>query len=101
MTYTEKILAEFDEQWDNYKLSVNSSDHYDGADRDKIKAFLSETIKRAEQAGYERGVRAVELPTHDHSKCPIKQTCIGYQSAESDLENVKDILLSSLDTNPK
>lgn len=41
-------------------------------------------------------VESIKLPEYDHSKCPIKETCIGYQNAESDLENIKAELLSEL-----
>jgi len=62
-----------------------------------LTSFVLKKIHQAEQEGYKRGVKAVELPTYDHLKCLIRETCIGYQSAESDLQNVKDDLLSSLD----
>jgi len=63
--------------------------------------LLTESIAQAGQEGYKRGVKAVELPTYDHLKCPIRETCIGYQNAWSDLQNVKDVLLASLDTTIK
>jgi hypothetical protein len=34
----------------------------------------------------------ISLPEYDHSKCPIHSSCIGYQNAESDLENIKKSL---------
>lgn len=38
----------------------------------------------------------IELPAYDHSKCPIKETCIGYQSAESDLDQAKQEIRNKL-----
>jgi len=66
-----------------------------------LRSGIRGAIAQAGQEGYKRGVKAVELPTYDHLKCPIRETCIGYQNAGSDLQNVKDVLLASLDTTDK
>jgi hypothetical protein len=62
----------------------------------EVRDFLDSEIRTAVEAG----IKAVNLPTYDHSKCPIKATCIGYMNAESDLDNIKKELLSTL-TLPK
>ena len=94
MTPTDKILKQFDERFPDLGATDPKEGRYDA--RPEVKSFLKESIAQAEQEGYKRGVKAVELPTHDHLKCPIRETCIGYQSAESDLQNVKEALLASL-----
>jgi hypothetical protein len=40
---------EFDKKWDKYEFSINSSDHYDGADEDKIKEFISNLLTKKDQ----------------------------------------------------
>lgn len=44
-------------------------------------------IKEIELARKEEWKRCVDLLDRDHSKCPIKETCIGYMNAQSDLVN--------------
>ena len=62
------------------------------------KQELDELEKAVRKEGVREGIQMVKLPTYDHSKCPLPLTCIGYQNAESDLENEKRILLKSLTT---
>jgi len=100
----------FIEMWNKGEFEWN---HHDGDEIGKkpvsvyrvfdtyIKPLLAvkeREIEQAEQDGYKKGVEAVELPEYDHSKCPMRASCIGYQNAESDLENVKDEILFALDT---
>jgi len=94
MTFTEKRLAEFDEEFVTH-CSDGDILGKDGKNEViKAKLFLTASIQQAEQLGYEKGIKAVELPVHNHANCPIKETCIGYQNAESDLSNVKEQLLA-------
>lgn len=53
---------------------------------------LFNDFEKALTSSYEQGVRdeykrCVDLLDHDHKSCPIKETCIGYQNAQSDLMN--------------
>jgi len=57
---------------------------------------LREALSDQRKESYREGVKAVKLPIYDHSKCPIPASCIGYQNAESDLENIKENLLKGL-----
>lgn len=59
---------------------------------DIFEAFLTSELERVRR----ETIKSVKLPVYDHSKCPIKETCIGYQNAESDLENIKEELLAKL-----
>lgn len=36
------------------------------------------------------------LPEYDHTKCIDKMTCIGYESAQSDFDNEKELRLAAL-----
>jgi len=97
MTDTQKIVAEFDRKFvKDCGPDVEPIFKDANGSVGPIRRFITTSIQQAEQEGYKRGVKAVELPTIDHSKCPMKESCIGYQNAESDLENIKEAL-SSLD----
>ena len=74
-----------------YKVKIEN-EIFTITDWGNIKKFIKLVWDEAEKAGIE----SVNLPEYNHSKCPIKETCIGYQHAESDLENEKEILLSKL-----
>jgi len=50
----------------------------------KIKAFIRTEISRAKK---EEWKRCVDLLNRDHSNCPIKESCVGYMNAQSDLMN--------------
>ena len=57
-------------------------------DRENIFNFIQSTINQALQQERERIVEMIRSVTdYDHSKCPIKETCIGYQNCVSDIEN--------------
>lgn len=55
-----------------------------------VKKYIETAISKAR----EDGIKSVNLPVHDHSKCPLPQSCIGYMNAESDLEHIKEELLT-------
>lgn len=40
-------------------------------------------------------IKAVKLPKYNHAKCIMRETCIGYMNAQSDLDNEKEILLNN------
>ena len=54
--------------------------------------LFSEERKRAQEEVF----NMIKLPEHTHESCPIKESCIGYQNAESDLYNLKLEVAQSL-----
>jgi len=42
-------IEEFDKKWENYEFSVNDYDHYDGADENKIKSYISNLLTKKDQ----------------------------------------------------
>ena len=60
--------------------------------RENMKHFITSLLTRTTAEAERKILSQIKLPVRDHSKCPLPQTCIGYQSAESDLDD----LLSSL-----
>lgn len=54
----------------------------------EIEQFIEEEIQHAIAQERKEIVEIIEeITNYDHSKCPIKETCIGYQSAVSDILN--------------
>ena len=49
-----------------------------------IKDFIRTELQKARE---EEWKRCVDTLDHDHSKCIIRETCIGYIAAQSDLMN--------------
>lgn len=41
------------------------------------------------------------LPQYDHSKCIDKKTCIGYENAQSDFDNEKELRIAELEAELK
>lgn len=56
------------------------------------KMFQSFAEKIRESVVGEEWKRCVDLLDTDHSKCVIKESCIGYQNAQSDLMNQPPLL---------
>lgn len=52
--------------------------------RSDLREALTTLIQDTEKAEWKRCVDVLDF---DHSKCSIKETCIGYQNAQSDLMN--------------
>lgn len=93
-TQKEKI-REFIRDIDNYV------DYHGEADKEDIEPFIrkeslinfiNEQFDLAIKETEERMVREIKqkidkVTSYDHSKCPNKMTCIGYQNCLSDIEN--------------
>lgn len=63
----------------------------------EVMIIIDSLIDKTVQMTEERVVGLIrKATTYDHSKCPIKETCIGYQSCVSDIENS---VIASLITN--
>lgn len=64
-----------------------------------IKSFLkNRQLQLWEVATKEEWKRCVDLLDHDHLNCPNKESCIGYQNAQSDLMNQPpEIMLKNLE----
>ena len=50
----------------------------------QVKDFIRTELQKARE---EEWKRCVDTLDHDHSKCIIRETCIGYIAAQSDLMN--------------
>jgi hypothetical protein len=87
-----KMLIEVDPNKGNQGLFVA----LDSARR-IIKAEVRAVVKEEKKAA----IKELKLPDYDHSKCIIKASCIGYQGAESDLENIKEAKLADLERDSK
>ena len=74
----EKILTNYYETW-----SKGEYNRFDPA--------VAEILSLIEQEKRDL-VEVIKLPDYDHTKCIVKETCIGYQNAESDLENLLQTL---------
>ena len=93
MTVKEEIMAEFRKKfYPNGYVELQNEEKL----ANDLKKSLSHALDRMEREAKIEGVKMVELPVHDHSRCPIKETCIGYQNAESDLENEKEGIITTL-----
>lgn len=56
---------------------------------DKLTMYIKEQIEIAVEERDKEIVEMIEKETDfDHTKCPIKESCIGYQSAVSDILNL-------------
>lgn len=62
----------------------------------EAKAKLSALLRRVEVEARVDELTTFNLPQYDHSKCIDKRSCIGYQNAQSDFDNEKEIRLAEL-----
>lgn len=53
-------------------------------ERSKLKSFTHSVEEKAREREWKRCIDVID---RDHSKCPIPESCIGYQNAQSDLIN--------------
>lgn len=53
-------------------------------DTDLMIEWLETSLREVEEAEHKR---CVDLLDNDHTKCVVKESCIGYQNAQSDLIN--------------
>lgn len=92
MTSLQTYLSETDKLFEEKFVRSCQDGRWTGlevrGDVSEIKSFL-----RQRQVGLinlvreEEWKRCVDLLDHDHLNCPIKESCIGYQNAQSDLMN--------------
>ena len=56
--------------------------------KSEVRRRLNEIVDRAVAERDKEIVEMIrEVTTYDHTKCPVPQTCIGYQNCVSDIEN--------------
>jgi predicted HAD superfamily hydrolase len=89
--YQEETLKKFEEEFINYFNNSDESTNFDGMN--EAKSFLLASLKGQLEVVE---TEIDKLTTRDHSKCPILQTCIGYQNCVSDIDNFFDSLTPSL-----
>lgn len=97
----EELISEIIKILSWQQVITNQGYSYDG-EKDwalnKILSLIDKTVQMTE----ERVVGLIrKATTYDHSKCPIKETCIGYQSCVSDIENsvIASLITNKSDTN--
>ena len=81
---TKSFEERFDERFPIPKIvKITKSEDTEGVITDyELKDFIRTELQKARE---EEWKRCVDLLDHDHSKCIIRETCIGYIAAQSDL----------------
>lgn len=101
-SWEKQYMAELEEVLDEYfpKMWEEGPAKIANKRSEALALFIKAVMltRQVRDEAVREGINRVNLPEYDHSKCPIPQTCIGYQNAESDLENIKSALLQALDT---
>ena len=85
----EEGLKLFDEKFPRLWLhdGARPVETYTSCEED-VKSFLTSFAEKIREGVVEEEwKRCVDLLDADHSKCVIKESCIGYQNAQSDLMN--------------
>ena len=77
-----KVLCENASAWDNDDGKMAEAN--EKMPWDILEEVISKVEKEAKESEFQRCLGVLDK---DHSKCPLPQTCIGYQNAQSDLEN--------------
>lgn len=88
----EKIIEEHEELAHAYQEVVQPIGNEDFGEGywkgiEYSKDFITKAYQQGREDEYKRCVKLLDI---DHTKCPRIETCIGYQSALSDLTNNKD-----------
>lgn len=85
MKTTQQIIDEGLEEID--KMNAEAFDCGKESYRPDSAWLTTYSAKLVEAAREEEWKRCVDVLDFDHSKCPIKDSCIGYGTAQSDLMN--------------
>lgn len=76
----QQIREKFDKEWNEYKFSINKTDHYDGADEDKIIAWFF-SIRTQEREELEKKIGGMKQRTCD---CENEEEGLGYHTKYCD-----------------